>query len=135
MTEISIARLQKYIAQNDYKPELKHEYFFKLSEEVGELSRAMRINATASKTGNFKGTVEEELYDVLYYVLAIANSYNIDVNKWIHLKEKLNDSNYERASADTLIQEDSSINYLESASASSTTFWHNDVDDEVWNNV
>ena len=135
MTEISISRLQKHIAQNENKPELKHEYFLKLSEEVGELSRAMRINATASQTGDYKGNVEEELYDVLYYLLAIANSYNVDVNKWIHMKEKLNDSKCKRDSSDTLIQGDSSIKYLEYASASSTAFWHNDVDDEVWNNV
>ena len=135
MIDISVSRLQKYIAGKDYNPELKHEYFFKLSEEVGELSRAMRMNATVSHGSDFKGSIEEELYDVLYYVLAIANTYNIDVNQWIHLKEKLNDSKYERDIADTLIQDDSSSNSLESASVSSTSFWYNAIDDEVWNNV
>ena len=87
MTEISVSRLQKFIAEKDNNPDLKHEYFFKLSEEVGELSRAMRMNAAVSHGSDFKGSIEEELYDVLYYVLAIANSYNIDVNRCIHLKK------------------------------------------------
>ena len=46
MPEITIAKLQQYIAQKDFK----HEYFLKLSEDVGELSRAMRKNSAASKS-------------------------------------------------------------------------------------
>ena len=52
--------------------------------------------------GEMKGTIEEELYDVLYYVLAIANIYNVDITKWIYLKEKYNDSKYGRNSVDAL---------------------------------
>ena len=135
MTEITVSRLQQYIAQKDCKPELKHEYFLKLSEEVGELSRAMRKNVRAPNEDDFKGAIEEEIYDVLYYVLAIANLYNVDVTKWIYLKEKFNDSKYGRNISDTLLQIDGPLDSLESASLSSTAFWHNDIDDEIWNNV
>ena len=37
----SIRYLQTYIRSKDYHPELRKDYFLKLAEEVGELSRAM----------------------------------------------------------------------------------------------
>ena len=124
MMQITISKLQKYIAQKDFNPELKHEYFMKLSEEVGELSRAMRKNATVTDDRHFKGTVEEEVYDVLYYVLAIANCYNIDVNKWIYVKEKLNDEKYNRKMADTLLYADTHFKDLESLIIDNDTGGH-----------
>lgn len=38
----SVKYLQQYIKEKDCKPELKKDYFLKLSEEVGELAKAMR---------------------------------------------------------------------------------------------
>jgi NTP pyrophosphatase (non-canonical NTP hydrolase) len=35
-------------------------------------------------------TIDEELFDVLYYVLALANVYGIDMNEAVVLKEKVN---------------------------------------------
>ena len=43
---------------------------------------------------NIKGTIEEELYDILYYVLALSNVYEIDIEKCITLKEKINVNKY-----------------------------------------
>ncbi len=43
---------------------------------------------------NIKGTVDEEIWDVIYYALAIANCYNIDVEKVIKEKEKINRMKY-----------------------------------------
>jgi NTP pyrophosphatase (non-canonical NTP hydrolase) len=74
----------------------------KLSEEVGELSRAMRKRTEPATEAIIKGSVEEEIYDVIYYALAIANCYDIDVEKWIYTKEKLNDKKYSRNRADSL---------------------------------
>lgn len=37
----SVKYLQAYIKQKDYNPELKKDYFLKLSEEIGELAEAM----------------------------------------------------------------------------------------------
>ena len=102
MSKITISRLQEYIKEQDYNPELKEGYFLKLAEEVGELSRAMRKGATPATESNLKGTIEEEIYDVIYYTLAIANCYDIEVEKWIYIKEKLNDEKYERTHADSL---------------------------------
>ena len=101
---ITISKLQAHIKAHDYKPELKQAYFMKLAEEVGELSRAMLKNATMTGD-NIKGTVEEEICDVIYYALAIANCYDIDVEKCVYLKEKLNDERYSRKLADKLLSD------------------------------
>lgn len=69
---MEIKELQKYIKDKDYKPELKDKYFLKLIEEVGELSEVIRKNIKM-ENDNIKGTIDEELYDVLYYVCALAN--------------------------------------------------------------
>lgn len=102
MNNITISGLQKYIKAKDYRPELKKDYFLKLSEEVGELAQAIRKNATPADESTFKGSVEEEIYDVIYYTLAIANLYDIEVEKWIPVKERLNDAKYGTQNADKL---------------------------------
>ena len=104
MQNITISKLQKYIKEQDHAPDAKQGYFLKLAEEVGELSRAMRKNSTPATASTLKGTVEEEIYDVIYYALAIANCYDIDVEKWIYIKEKLNDEKYQRNHADALLR-------------------------------
>lgn len=79
-----ISELQKKIKG---KPENKHKYFLKLSEEIGELADAIRRDKRMTD-GCIKGTIEEELYDSMYYILAIANAYEIDMEKAMELKEK-----------------------------------------------
>lgn len=94
MKNITISELQQYIKTKDYQPNLKKDYFLKLSEEVGELAQAIRKNSTPADQHSFKGSVEEELCDVIYYTLALANVYNIDLEAWIPVKEQLNDEKY-----------------------------------------
>ncbi len=43
---------------------------------------------------NIKGTIEEELSDVLYYVLMIANAYDIDLEDCFRMKEELSRVRY-----------------------------------------
>ena len=90
----TVKYLQDYIKQKDYNPELLKDYFLKLSEEVGELSRAMRKNVKAQNNGEIKGTIDEELWDVIYYAIAIANLYDIDLEQVIKTKEKMNETRY-----------------------------------------
>ena len=90
----TVKYLQNYIKQKDYNPELLKDYFLKLSEEVGELSRAMRKNLKAQNNEDIKGTIDEELWDVIYYTLAIANLYEIDLEQVIKTKEKMNQIRY-----------------------------------------
>lgn len=90
----SIKYLQEYIKQKDYKPERKKDYFLKLSEEVGELAKAMRKDVLYKDSNSIKGTIDEEIWDVIYYALAIANCYDIDVESTIKVKEKINNKKY-----------------------------------------
>ena len=90
----TIKYLQTYIKENDYHPELLKDYFLKLSEEVGELSRAMRKGSKAQNSTDILGTVDEELWDVIYYALAIANIYDIDIEQVAKVKSEMNESRY-----------------------------------------
>lgn len=90
----TIKYLQKYIKEKDYHPELLKDYFLKLSEEVGELSRAMRKGLKAQNSTDILGTVDEELWDVIYYALAIANIYDIDIEQVAKVKSEMNESRY-----------------------------------------
>jgi len=92
--KITIKYLQNYIRQKDYRPELLKDYFLKLAEEVGELSRAMRKELKASNDDDIIGTIDEEIWDVIYYAIAIANLYDIDLEKVIKTKSELNQSRY-----------------------------------------
>ncbi|WP_291579394.1 MazG nucleotide pyrophosphohydrolase domain-containing protein [Clostridium sp. UBA6640] len=89
MSNIAIKYLQETIRNKDYNPELKQEYFLKLIEEVGELSEAIRKNKRM-KGNKIKGTIEEKLYDILYYNLVLANAYDINLEECFYLKEELN---------------------------------------------
>ncbi len=90
----TVKYLQNYIRQKDCHPELIKDYFLKLSEEVGELSRAIRKGFKAQTCEDIKGTIDEELWDVIYYAIAIANVYDVDLEQVIKTKEKMNQSRY-----------------------------------------
>lgn len=93
--KITLSYLQEYIKKKDFKPDLKHAYFLKLVEEVGELSEVLRKDKRMINS-DIKDTVEEELYDVLYYVLALANVYEVDLEEAFTLKEEVNYKKYKR---------------------------------------
>lgn len=90
----TVKYLQNFIKQKDYNPELLKDYFLKLAEEVGELSRAMRKGLKAASPEEIKGTVDEELWDVIYYAIAIANIYDIDLEQVIKTKSRMNEGRY-----------------------------------------
>ena len=90
----TVKYLQSYIKEKDCHPELLKDYFMKLSEEVGELSRAMRKGLKAENPADIQGTVDEELWDVIYYALAIANIYDIDIEQVAKIKSELSDRKY-----------------------------------------
>ena len=91
---ITIGYLQQYIKNKDYRPELKAQYFMRLIEEVGELSEAMRKNLRPLNEGEVKETIDEEVWDIIYYALAIANCYDINLEKVIPIKEKINNERH-----------------------------------------
>ena len=90
---LTIRKMQKYLKEKykRTKPEdMKNtqRYFLKLIEEVGELAEVIR-KEQRMEGNNIKGTIEE-LSDVLYYVLMIANTYDIDLEDCFRMKEELN---------------------------------------------
>ena len=97
MNDITIRELQRTIGGIDHKNHAVDQYFYKLTEEVGELAQVIRKNQRMG-AGGIKNTIEEELYDVLYYVVCLANQYGIDLTECAVLKEELNAEKYKRGS-------------------------------------
>ena len=58
------------------------------------MARAIRKNLRSAVDNQVKETIEEELWDVIYYVLAIANCYDIDLEEVIPKKESINNIKY-----------------------------------------
>lgn len=63
-----------------------------LGEEIGELFKAVRKRDTALRVDNNSkiGTIEGELADILIYLCAIANKYNINLERAFREKEEKN---------------------------------------------
>lgn len=91
---ISVAYLQSYIKSKDCRPELVKDYFLKLAEETGELAEALRKGLRPGPDGDIINTIDEELWDVIYYALAIANCCGIDMESVISRKEAFNNIRY-----------------------------------------
>ena len=107
---LTIRKMQKYLKEKykRTKPEdIKNtqRYFLKLIEEIGELAEVIRKDLRMVDN-NIKGTIEEELSDVLYYVLMIANTYDIDLEDCFRMKEELNRVRYGHTLRIDDIQED-----------------------------
>jgi NTP pyrophosphatase (non-canonical NTP hydrolase) len=102
---ITLKKLQKYVKKRNFKPKKKQQYFMKLIEEVGELSEMIkkdkRLDPENVKLKAIKGTMEEELADVLYYLLALANVYEIDLAEAFLRKEALKKKHERRNRAKT----------------------------------
>ena len=98
MEKITISDLQTLIKNIDNKNNAIDKYFYKLTEEVGELAKAIRKDKRLKNSDTIKGTVEEELYDVFYYVICLANMYDISLEECMFLKEELNAEKYDRKS-------------------------------------
>lgn len=62
-----------------------------LGEETGELFKAVRkAQKIALDKNSAVGGIDEELADILIYLCAIANRYNIDLETAFREKEKIN---------------------------------------------
>lgn len=91
--DLTIRKLQECIKNIDHKNNSNDKYMLKLMEEVGELAEVIRKNKRMEKGESIKGTIEEELQDVLYYIVCLANINDIDLQECVYLKEKLNCEN------------------------------------------
>jgi len=69
------------------------EIFLLLSEEIGELAKAMRNKAglyAENKKPATQEDLEYEFADVLNYLLDLANCFDIDLEKAFRKKDKIN---------------------------------------------
>ena len=90
----TVRYLQDYIKAKDHQQGLEKDYFLKLTEEVGELAQAMRKGLKAADTEHLKGSIDEEIWDVIYYAICIANLYDVDLERVIAAKEEINRIKY-----------------------------------------
>jgi NTP pyrophosphatase (non-canonical NTP hydrolase) len=71
----------------------------RLTEELGELSRAVshRFGEKTPKPGEASGDVGDELSDLLFVAVCLANSLQIDLDEaWKGLMRKLNERDANR---------------------------------------
>ncbi len=62
-----------------------------LGEEIGELFKAVRKKEKIKVDQNSKfGSIDEELADIIIYLCAVANRYDIDLEKAFRDKEEIN---------------------------------------------
>lgn len=94
--DLTIRKLQECIKSIDHKNNSNDKYMLKLMEEVGEFAEVIRKNKRMEKGESIKDTIEEELQDVLYYIVCLANINDIDLQECVYLKEKLNCEKYSR---------------------------------------
>lgn len=94
---ITLRDLQAAVKSVDHQPGQELQYLAKLMEEVGEVARALGNPVVWSGPAvSIKGTLDEELVDVLYYVAALANLYGIDLEAAMAAKDALNAVRYQR---------------------------------------
>ncbi len=91
----NLAALQKYVEQLEqergFTESTLQQQCLQLGEEVGELFKAIRKHQNMRLDPNSKvGTPDEELADILIYLLAIANRLDIDLEQALRAKEEIN---------------------------------------------
>ena len=91
---MTIRQLQDYLKAKDHRPAKKPDYILKFMEESGELAKAILNNYPHAQGDEIKNTIEEEFCDVLYYLCALANLYDVDIEKWFPVKARKADEKY-----------------------------------------
>ena len=90
-----LADFQKYVVkleeERGFSDQNVKDKCLMLGEEVGELFKAIRKQEGIKIDMNSKfGSIEEELADILIFLCAIANRYDIDLETAFRNKEKIN---------------------------------------------
>ncbi|MCL1882976.1 MAG: hypothetical protein FWF81_04390 [Defluviitaleaceae bacterium] len=117
---ITIRNMQEYVKKKEYNPGVdgKLGMVLKFMEETGELAEAMLKNYPHAEGENIKGTIEEEFYDVLYCICALANLYDVDIEKWIPVKAREADKKW-----NTHGFFEKNFKYITEAKANDATDW------------
>lgn len=90
-----VSELQRYVSifeiERGFDSQSALEKCVLLGEEVGELFRAVRSEAGIKTDPNSqKSSVGEEIADVIIYLLAIANRFDVEVGQEIRIKAERN---------------------------------------------
>jgi NTP pyrophosphatase (non-canonical NTP hydrolase) len=93
----TLSQLQAHVAQAElargFLAQSAADKCLLLGEEVGELFKAVRkTSGLAIDPQSYVGDVGSELADILNYLLAIANRYDIDLGEAFVSKEALNET-------------------------------------------
>ena len=91
----TLAHFQKYVIELENERGFAHqtavEKCLLLGEEIGELFKAVRKEQQIQIDKNSKiSTISEELADILIYLCAIANRFDINLEQAFRLKEETN---------------------------------------------
>jgi len=91
----TLADIQTYIAemvkQRGFDQHTLDDNFIMLTEEVGELAKALRPVRGVSVADDSKMTeVEHEVADVLWMLVCVCNKLDIDLNLALRSKEQKN---------------------------------------------
>ena len=94
-TKPNLLHFQNYVKEMEIERGFEHQSVLQkclmLGEEVGELFKAIRKKEDIKVDLNSKiGSVDEELADIFIYLCAIANRYDIDLEKAFRDKEEIN---------------------------------------------
>ncbi len=95
-TDPTIQDFQKYVQQLEQERGFDNQTTTQkgllLGEEIGELFKAIRKHEAQLRVDENSQAhdVEDELADVLIYLCAIANRYNIDLEQAFRAKEEKN---------------------------------------------
>jgi NTP pyrophosphatase (non-canonical NTP hydrolase) len=96
-TPITLKKLQKFVKKRDNKQAKKMDYFMKFIEEVGELSEMIKkekkLDYEDDRTKAIKNTMDEEIADVLYYLVVLANVNKVDLEEAFLRKMEYNVKN------------------------------------------
>ena len=93
--EAKLSDFQNYVKEMEVERAFSEQTVLQkclmLGEEVGELFKAIRKKEAIKVDLNSKiGSIDEELADVFIYLCAIANRYDIDLEKAFRDKEEVN---------------------------------------------
>lgn len=92
---------QRIAERRGWSGESPSDVLLLITEEIGELARALRVNAGLSRDGRPpESSVDEELADVQLYLVHLANAIGVDLASAVTAKELINvQRNQERDNA------------------------------------
>ncbi|MCK4386548.1 MAG: pyrophosphohydrolase [Candidatus Pacebacteria bacterium] len=90
----TMQNFQQYVLDMENEREFSKDILhncLQMGEEVGELFKAVRKEINIQIDNNSKvGSVDEEIVDIFIFLCAIANKFNIDLEKAFREKEEIN---------------------------------------------